>query len=121
MPIVSHLYRNLGFEGTAQDWHSDNKAGQSTEPAPTGWIHDPTQVDWKTDYGACEHMGNKGCGNLPISHHHAHPVDNRSIEQDEEGWKREGEIFQTHQDFNDIVKNNNLNPHQFGNHSEGRD
>lgn len=114
MPIVSHRYRDLGFEGNNQDWHSDYKAGHSTEPAPTGWIHDPTQVDWRKDYGACEHMGNFGCGDKPISHHTAHPADNRSVEHDEEGWKREGEDFQTHTDFNEMMKHSGLNPQQFG-------
>jgi len=47
------------------------------EPHATGWVHQPDMVG-KDFYCNCE-------GNKKLSHHSAHPADNRSVEQEYHG------------------------------------
>ena len=74
--------------------------GVSPEKTPTGWVHSPVEVNHATDW--CN------CGDVKLSHHHAHPADNRSVEQEYHGGS---EFMKTADDlfaFNEIMKNNNL-------------
>jgi hypothetical protein len=76
--------------------------GWEHEHAPTGWVHnqDMTHPNFYCECGGKDNRGE----DLRISHHHAHPADNRSVEQEEHGAN---ELMVDH-DFHQVMKGQNL-------------
>jgi hypothetical protein len=78
--------------------------GWSHEHAPTGWVHNQDMMG-KPHEAYCECGGKDSRGNdHMISHHHAQPKDNRSVEQEEHGASE----FMVDHDFHQIMKSNDM-------------